>query len=237
MTQCVDRLGRTAQLGVADGAVDDLVIAACLRAGRRDLVLTNRRCLGVTRGRNDLLRDLIVATRAMAALGQAGLRAGGRNGRVGHKVMTQRRDHRAGLEQHAASLAVGIAGVAVVGAGRRLDVAQLGLGMLAERTRILQRDVVDRGLIALGVSGTRIAEGETHALLAIEHGDRDLGRAGLIEHAVDRQLGGIPDRRPRLAVVGGGDDGQVDLAGLERVASQRIVKGQHSRLAAQVDRR
>ncbi len=151
--------------------------------------------------------------------------------------MTLGLDHGADLEQRVAVLAVGVAGVAVDGAGRFLRVAQLGLGVVAIRVRILQRDVIDRSLVALGVLGAAVVEGEADVLLAIEHGNGDLGGAGLVQQAVDRQLGGIPDRVPAFAVIRGGLDSQVDLAGLERVAAQRVVKGQDGALAAQVDGR
>ena len=130
VAQRVDRLGRAAQLGMADGAVDDLVIAACLRAGRRDLVLANRRCLGVTRGRNDLLRDLIVAARAMAALGQAGLRAGGRNGRIGDQIVPERfaDGNRQRIADRAANVTLDIA-------GRRLCAGRLACHDVGGRSR------------------------------------------------------------------------------------------------------
>ena len=84
----------------------------------------------MTRGRNDLLRDLIVAARAMAALGQAGLRAGGRDGRIGDQIVPERfaDGNRQRIADRAANVTLDIA-------GRRLCAGRLACHDVGGRSR------------------------------------------------------------------------------------------------------
>ena len=117
VTQSVELLCFAAQLFFADGAIDDLVVAAAHGAGGRDLVLANRRRRGVI-----LDGNLFVGRVVAAAAGLIGLPAdfgAGRGLRLVVDVVV--------TERVRVAVAIGIATdagvrrVALLGAGRGGD--------------------------------------------------------------------------------------------------------------------
>ena len=193
--------------------------------------------LGVSRCGDDCLRDLVITARAVTALGQAGLRAGRRNGGILDNIVAQSGDHGTGLEQCAAGLAVGVAGVAVDGAGGCLFVAKHGLGMGAIRVRVLERDVIDRNRVALPAALLRVVECNAGAVLAVQRGQLQLDMGLEIDAPIQRghlRLG-VPERRPCFAAVVGNLYRQVHgFLGQQLIVACCNVKFQRCALAAEV---
>ena len=113
---------------IADRAVLALGLSGFFAGCRNSRVNNLRMSLG---GNNFLLDNNFVADRAVLALGLSGLFAGRRNGKIDNFLMSLSGNSRAGAYFLAAILAVGVAGVAVLGAGCVLRVADFGIFMIA----------------------------------------------------------------------------------------------------------
>ena len=116
-------------------------------AGRRDGKIDNL-CMSLG-GNNFLLDKNFVADRAVLALGLSGFFAGRRNGRIDNLRMTLSGNSRAGAYFLAAILAVGVAGIAGLGAGCFLGITKFCVLMCARRAAPDAADIVD-GIAGLG---------------------------------------------------------------------------------------
>ena len=140
VTKRVGRLGLAGHFGLADGAVDDLVVAAARNTSRSNLVLTNRRTGLVSvrladRDRHSFADRIAVVAldvvlRRLGAGRVAGLLLGGRRG----EAMTVRFAHRNGQ-------------------------------LRADRTAVVALDIVGRRLGAGGLSGDLIGRRVREAVL------------------------------------------------------------------------
>ena len=144
---------------IANRAMLAFGLAGC-GAGRLDPCVND---LSVSLGRDDLLcNDDLVTDRAMLAFGQSGLRAGGGDCRVDDLGVFRCGNSRAGAYFLAAILAVGIAGVAWLGAGCFLGITKFCVLMCARRAAPYAFDIVDNiaslGSLRLGVGAVGVVQ-------------------------------------------------------------------------------
>ena len=153
----LNRFVRPPYLGLTNRAIHDLIVAAFFCASGSDFIFPDCFPGSVSAGRDRLRLGRITDAAGKGLFAGSGASCGGGDNAVVPGVILGFGDRCSGCGLLSTALAIGIAGIALLSAGGRLGITNLGLGVPLGRDLLLRNDnlITDRAVLALGLAGLR----------------------------------------------------------------------------------